>query len=227
MLTSTVAWDQQDQRSTFRVAVAATAGARREYESAILRREGEYWTVVYAGRTIRLRHAKGISHLAQLLRFPGLHVHCLDLTFQDELPDGAISADRYWNVAPLNRDGDDAGEIIDRQACSAYRHRLVELRDELGEAERANDIGHCERLRWESEFVSSELSAALGLSGHHRRASSRSERARVNVTRALRLVLRRIAKQHPELGEHLNRTIRTGTYCTYAPDPRLPIEWEI
>jgi hypothetical protein len=103
---------------------------------------------------------------------------------------------------------------------------LIDLRDELAEAEDANDIGRCERLRCELEFLSRELRAAIGLGGRHRKAKSSAERARVNVTRAIRIVLRRIASQHPELGEHLRRTIRTGTYCLYAPDPRLPIEWE-
>jgi hypothetical protein len=33
-----------------------------------------------------------------------------------------------------------------------------------------------------------------------------------------------IGKHHPRLGEHLSRTIRTGTYCAYLPDPRTPAE---
>jgi hypothetical protein len=36
----------------------------------------------------------------------------------------------------------------------------------------------------------------------------------------------RIAEHHPRLGEHLNRTIRTGTYCAYVPDPHGPAGWE-
>jgi hypothetical protein len=27
------------------------------------------------------------------------------------------------------------------------------------------------------------------------------------------------------LGDHLDRTIRTGAYCAYAPDPRAPAGW--
>jgi hypothetical protein len=51
------------------------------------------------------------------------------------------------------------------------------------------------------------------------------ERARVNVTRAIAAVLRRIAEHHPTLGAHLSATIRTGTFCSYRPDPRLPVRW--
>ncbi len=53
-----------------------------------------------------------------------------------------------------------------------------------------------------------------------------SERARVSVTRAVHGLLDRIATAHPALGEHLARTVHTGTVCSYAPDPRLPRTWE-
>ena len=63
---------------------------------------------------------------------------------------------------------------------------------------------------------------AFGLGGRGRRAASASERARAGVTRALRQAIARIGQNHPRLGEHLGRTIRTGTYCAYVPDPRAP-----
>jgi hypothetical protein len=52
------------------------------------------------------------------------------------------------------------------------------------------------------------------------------ERARVNVTRALAAVLRRIDLHHPALARHLRATLRTGAHCTYMPDPRVEVEWE-
>jgi hypothetical protein len=47
------------------------------------------------------------------------------------------------------------------------------------------------------------------------------------VTRAIRQAMARIGEHHRELGEHLDRTIRTGTYCGYFPDPRVPPDWTI
>jgi hypothetical protein len=29
------------------------------------------------------------------------------------------------------------------------------------------------------------------------------------------------------LGAHLERAIRTGTYCVYLPDPRVPVAWKL
>ena len=53
------------------------------------------------------------------------------------------------------------------------------------------------------------------------------ERARVNVTRALRATLRRIAEHEPDLGRLLQGTIRTGASCAYEPDPDAPLHWEV
>jgi hypothetical protein len=37
----------------------------------------------------------------------------------------------------------------------------------------------------------------------------------------------RIAEELPDLGRHLDLTIRTGTYCAYMPDPRAPADWDL
>jgi hypothetical protein len=42
----------------------------------------------------------------------------------------------------------------------------------------------------------------------------------------MRHALVRIRKHHAPLSDHLDRTIRTGTYCVYLPDPRFPIAWK-
>ena len=46
-----------------------------------------------------------------------------------------------------------------------------------------------------------------------------TERARVNVTRTIRTALETITKNDAELGMMLSRAIRTGTFCSYVPDP--------
>jgi hypothetical protein len=53
-----------------------------------------------------------------------------------------------------------------------------------------------------------------------------SERHRVSVTRTVHGVLDRLTRSLPPLGEHLARTLHTGTRCRYDPDPRAPVSWE-
>jgi hypothetical protein len=71
-----------------------------------------------------------------------------------------------------------------------------------------------------------ELARAFGVGGRARRAGSASERARAGVTRAVRQAIARIGEHHVQLGEHLGRTVRTGTYCAYLPDPRGQVGWQ-
>ena len=52
------------------------------------------------------------------------------------------------------------------------------------------------------------------------------EHIRLAVCRCLNSALTRIAAAHPELGRHLETTIRRGYACSYSPDPRVPIRWE-
>ncbi|MGH3824682.1 MAG: hypothetical protein ACRDRA_17890 [Pseudonocardiaceae bacterium] len=51
------------------------------------------------------------------------------------------------------------------------------------------------------------------------------QRARSNVSKSLRACLKRIETAHPALGAHLAATIRTGYFCCYQPDPRVPVAW--
>ena len=120
----------------------------------------------------------------------------------------------------------DAGEMLDARAKDAYRRRLAEIEDDIEQARALGDAERAAQADAERDFLVRELSRAVGLGGRDRRAASTSERARVSVTRALRQAIARIGEHHPELGEHLDRTIRTGTYCAYVPDRRAPAAWE-
>jgi len=126
----------------------------------VFRREGEYWTIEYAGTVCRLRDSMGLRHLALLLRRAGERVA--------------------------------STELIDAHARSA--------------------ADACDAPAGE---------AAAPQDAHD------AERARVTVTRAIRAALRRLGEHHPMLLEHFKATIRTGTACSYKPDPRLPGRWEL
>src|SRR5215211_4997254 len=45
----------------------------------VFRREGEYWSVLFEGHTVRVRDLKGMRYLARLLADPGREYHVLDL----------------------------------------------------------------------------------------------------------------------------------------------------
>jgi tetratricopeptide (TPR) repeat protein len=203
------------------LAASPTAGAAAE--EAIFRREGEYWTVAYGPDGFRLRDTKGLRYLARLLMAPGREFLALELA-QEEV--SAPPTNRPAADADLrSRELTDAGAQLDQEAKQAYRTRLHELQEELDEAETWNDPGRAERAREEMDFLRRELARAVGLGGRDRPSGSPSERARLSVTRAIRLAMGRIADHSSSLGDHLATTIHTGTYCAYRPDSRVPVEW--
>jgi hypothetical protein len=59
------------------------------------------------------------------------------------------------------------------------------------------------------------------------RPAAEQERARVNVQRAIRAATRRIAQHDAELGGVLERAVRTGAICVYAPDALAPLVWDV
>jgi tetratricopeptide (TPR) repeat protein len=197
-------------------------------QSALFRPEGDYWTLSYEGEVLRLKNSSGLHYLASLLQHPNREFHVLDLVKVGKGTGNAISPSGEEAAAMgLPADGlGDAGEILDAPARTAYKHRIAELREELEEAEEFNDVGRAERLREEMEFLAQELASAVGLGGRNRKAASAVERARVNVTRAIKGAIKKIAEQNVSFELYLSTTIKTGTFCSYTPDPRIPVSWE-
>lgn len=201
---------------------------RSDRFEASLIRQGEGWLVSHGAVSAQLRDSRGLILLCHLLRQPRQEFHVLDLDSADAAPAPAkpkvaAAAQAGLDVHP----GSDAGEMLDPEARRTYRARAQELREELAEAEEWGDVGRAEKLRQELEFLVDELARGTGLGGRARKASSVAERTRLKVTRAIRRVIRRIADVHPAVGQHLDATIKTGTFCSYEPDPRLPVEWDL
>jgi len=192
----------------------------------VFRQEGEYWSIAFAGQGFRLKDVKGLHYLAYLLRHPGREFHVLDLAAA-----GHEARTGGPRISPARDDGlrqarlSDLGPILDEQAKTAYRARLRELEEDLAEATSWADPVRAARARQEMQFLTGQLAAAVGLGGRDRRAGSAAERARVNITRAIRAALTRIRAHSPALAGHLGATIHTGTFCSYTPDPRAPITW--
>ncbi|MGH7821801.1 MAG: transcriptional regulator, partial [Candidatus Binatia bacterium] len=169
---------------------------------------------------------KGLAYLAELLRHPGRELFVLDLA---RVGAAHVRGDARGLAAGLAISGDpgDAGPLLDCQAKAEYRRRLEELREELDDAERSSDAARAAKAREEIGFLTHELLRATGLGGRDRKAASAVERARQSVTIAIRTALRTISENHSALGRHLASTVKTGRFCTYAPDPRSALSWTI
>lgn len=180
------------------------------------RREGQFWTIGYEGSGVTLRDSKGLRYIAQLLGRPGCAVHCLDLA-------GAHNGD--GSAAGNRCDPGDAGPLLDERAVAAYRAERETLSAELADAERCNDLGRQVNVRRALEFLEEQLAAAVGRNGRLRVAGSAVDRARTSVWNAISRARAAIRRQHESLGCHLDRSLKTGTLCSY--DPERPIPWKL
>ena len=215
--------------------LSSTQRSDKPNSSSIFRREGEIWTVEWAGKSFRLKDAKGLRHIEHLLRYPGQEFHVLDMVapgasagdrlgeFQDDDHEEAQRSRTSWlDEAPRTMALGDSGEMLDAAAKAAYKRRLDELREEFQEAKKLGKTEGAAQIQEEIEALVKELKRAVGLGGRDRRAASASERARVNVTRAIKAAIERISANHAPLGHMLSKTISTGTFCCYVPEPLEP-----
>jgi hypothetical protein len=173
--------------------------------AAVFRLDGEVWVMRYAGRAAQLRDAKGMHDLAALIRRPGRDVAVHELV----------------GAGP----GNSGVELADPTSVASYRQRLVEVAEDLAEAEAMHDLVRAERAAAERDALVDELAAVTGLGGRARRAGSDAERMRKAVGNRIRQALARIEAAHPELGRHLRLSVRTGTFCRYEPDAK--VRWEL
>lgn len=196
----------------------------------VFRLDGDYWSIGDSRYVARLKDILGMRYLARLLRHPEHDLLSSELVALESTPDIDVETlpfELRWSDESLHvhSPGGSSETHLDRSAKAAYRRRLEDLRQDLDEATRFNDRDRATRARAEIEFLVQELSRALGLGERDRPVAAAAERARLNVTRAIKSALKRIRHCHPALGRYLETTIKTGTYCSYTPDPRLPVQW--
>ena len=182
-------------------AVASDSKAAAPAPNAFLR-HGEVWAITFEGKTVHLKHSKGLGDLALLLSQPGGDIEAIELA-QGNSPRRAPAA---------------AGDpVLDRRALASYRTRLRELDQRLDEAEAQDDPKGYARLEAERQALVDELRRATGLGGRTRKLGDEAERARKAVSSRIRLGIAAVRAAHPVLGEHLEHSIETGTLCSYSP----------
>ncbi len=176
-----------------------------------LARQGDTWVWSWEGTSVNVRHAKGVADLAVLLERAGREVHVREL----EGVTGAGAA------GPASSE-----PVLDEVALEQYRRRLVDLEDDLDEADRHGDVARAARLAAERDALVDQLTSAIGIGGRVRRiAGDPDERLRKAVSARVRSSIDRIEALAPSLGRHLRSSVRTGFWCAYEPEH--PVEWTV
>ncbi|MDP1849982.1 MAG: AAA family ATPase [Solirubrobacteraceae bacterium] len=208
----------------------AASGLASDPGVAELRRIGDVWTITSHGRSIHLNDGRGVRLLALLLERPDSEMHSLDLVaaVDGAAPSGPL-IERSGGQETEGRFGvqGGAGPALDAKAKEDYRERMAALEAALATAESRRDKRAAAAARVELDFVRRELASAVGIGGRDRETGSHAERARINVTRAIRSTLKRIAGYDERIGAELEAGVRTGTFCVYRPDPLRPVVWTV
>lgn len=198
------------------------AGEDRGSQHITFEQSGDCRRIVWDSVEILTPDLKGLRYLHQLLLHAGDEVHVMDLVSTE-----LSTAPPRW-VEPDLTAGFEAGlPVLDDQARDAYRRRLIEVEEDIEDADAAHDLGRLAQAECDRDYLVAELTRAFGLDGRPRTVGGDVERARGSVTRSLRYALRRLRELQPELGEHFDQHVRTGTYCSYRPDPMNPVTWEL
>ncbi|MGE0827664.1 MAG: response regulator [Candidatus Binatia bacterium] len=206
---------------------AVTTHGQADVDENFFRQHGEFWTIGYQGTHFHLKDTKGVRYLSYLLAHPHKDVHVLDFIALDGVSSAGASSEVEDSLVDNSRGFSDAPPVLDLQARAAYKRRLAELQAALAQAEAFHDLAQVDRLQYELGFLEQELRSAIGLSGRNRKMTSYSDQVRVNVTKVMKAVIRKIQVLHPVLGQHLNATVKTGLFCSYSPDPRAVVLWKL
>ena len=197
-------------------------------ETGTFATRGEYWTLGYGGTNFPLKDFKGLGYIQRLLQHPGEEFHSLDLL---RGPGSITPAETERGTAAQIEGTDsvgglgDSGEMLDARAKQEYKRKLLELNEEQEDQRERGNHERAQQIASEIDFLNREISRAIGLGGRDRRAGSASERARLNVTRAIKAALQKISEQQAAMGDLLDRSIKTGSFCSYAPDPGNQVSW--
>ena len=143
----------------------------------------------------------------------------------NELPVSAAVLEGELSDSPDMGDSGEVLEVLDQPAIDAYKVRLKELSADRIRAEKEADPARLAEIDEETESIGEQLRAGTARGGKSRKFTSTEEKARSSVRMQIKAAMEKISEENPELGSFLNRTIKTGTRCSYRPDPTTDIDW--
>ncbi len=139
----------------------ADCSIRRTHEESLFLRRNDYWIIRYHGHAALLKSTRGLHYLAVLLRHPGREFHVkellarpMDVSTQTAavVANGRVTGGLYAGVP-----------VLDAQAKAEYKCRLKDLRQDLNQAERFNDLQRKSEVQNELQAIADHLAFAVGL----------------------------------------------------------------
>jgi len=191
----------------------------------VFKKDGDFWQVAYQSNdTTTIKDSKGMSYIARLLEKPNEPIAALSLANPKSDTKLMIQGKAVENDTVSSNSGKPQ-EIIDEDTLQSCQKRIIDIKNELADAEKNNDLAAQERLEAEKEQILSELNAARNLKGESRSFTDNLDKARKAVTNAIKRALENIKTHSMPLYQHLDNSIQRGIDFAYNPDRK--IDWEL
>jgi hypothetical protein len=184
-------------RSSDPVQQASTAA------QAIFRKEGAVWRASFNGKEILFpARLDGMDYIADLLRAPYKPIDAIHLARRD-----AVSS----RIPPIP-----GIPLIDAKDLRHLRRVLAEKKDELNRLP-GNDWTRRNPLEEEITKLEASLRQVSAHRGQVREVGGAAEKARKAVSSAIKRAIKAISGQHPDLEQHLAKSIKCGIELIYSP----------
>ena len=204
-------------------------------------RDGDKWTIRYAGETCRLRPMLGLDYIATLLQHAGKALRALEVqslvsgvpeagprprpagSESEVIHDENSSNGSDRDNARRNR-ADSSDDLVDDTAIRNLKHNLLELEEQIAARHSIGDTQKASELEKRHFQIESYLKNSLNFRGRSRRFSDDNERARQSITKALDRAYESIQDAAPRTAEHLKAQITSGAQFMYRDTVTL---WQI
>ncbi len=171
----------------------------------VFKKDGDFWQVAYQSNdTTTIKDSKGMSYIARLLEKPNEPIAALSLANPKSDTKLMIQGKAVENDT-VSSDSGKPQEIIDEDTLQSCQKRIIDINNELADAEKNNDLAAQERLEAEKEQILSELNAVRNLKGESRSFTDNLVKARKAVTNAIKRALENIKTHSMPLYQHLPR----------------------
>jgi 7-cyano-7-deazaguanine synthase in queuosine biosynthesis len=211
--------------------VARTTAAPCPEPDYLFRREGNCWRVRFAGGPSHVFiPERGLDYLHILVGQPNRPISAAQLVQQvvgleSTQPSGDLLLQEGLESVQVRDCPNGALPLADDLTLKAYHTRLVDLREELDEAQRNNDEATLMLCTQEVD----ELRKELRRNNHFTRTAKELQADRKNLVGAVGNAIRRALKTFrnyaPPLAEHFTREVlRCGACPCYCPP--ADVEWQ-
>jgi hypothetical protein len=164
---------------------------------------GKHVFIAYGGFIALMKTTPGMGHLCELMKAPGRAILSVQLRRRQKGVQTGPADDPIDFVTNLERELEEkeihVGELYEESRSEVDPTRKPAILERLKEAKM-----RCDLTRHLRDRLLREL-----------------QKDTATVCKAIRFALELLTKAHPQLGDHLTRSVSIGVHCRYAPETEV------